>query len=666
MDDPIISPIKINQLEIKNRIFLPAMHMNMAENYEITQPLIDFYAERARGGAGMIVVGFATVDKLAAGPTNIGAHKDEHIPGLKKLADAIKENGARSAVQINHAGKNSHSMTIGGESAVSASAIPSRMTRETPRELTHDEVFEVIDSFAMAALRVQKAGYDAVEILAGTGYLISSFLSPVTNQRTDDWGGSFENRMRFGIEIIKAIRAAAGPDYPVITRINGNDLMQGGVGRKDLQVFAQELVKAGSDALNINVGWHEARIPQIVTFVPRGVFGYLSKGIKDLVDVPVISSHRINDPATAREMIEDGLCDMVAMGRPLIADPYLPNKIKAGKENEIVHCIACAQGCFDHLFQGKNVQCLCNPKAGREKDTVIEKSDTPKKVMVIGGGPAGMSAALAAKERGHDVVLYEKDSHAGGQLHLAAAPPGREEFSELAKDLATQLSVNGIKVIYDTAVDSALIEKEKPAHIVLATGARPMTLPIPGKDRSNVVQAWDVLLNKVSTGKRCVVVGGGAVGVETALFLAEKGTLSPEAVKFLLINEVEDVEDLKQLAVKGSKEVIMLEMLDKVGTDIGKSTRWVMMGDMARYNVVSRTGTKVIEITDNGVLVEYEGQTEEIPADTIVLATGSVPENALQTEIEKLGIPHTITGDAKEIRLAFDAVHNGFEAGRNI
>ncbi len=665
MSDPIMTPITMNTLEIKNRIFLPAMHMNMAVDFEVTQPLLDFYAERARGGAGMIVVGFATVDKLSGGTSNIGAHKDEHIPGLKKLADAIKDNGAKSAVQINHAGKNSHSLMI-GESAVSASAIPSRMTRETPRELPQDEILGIIESFAQAAVRVQKAGYDAVEILAGTGYLISSFLSPITNQRTDEWGGSFDNRMRFGLEVIKAIRKATGADYPIIARINGNDLMKGGVGRKDLQVFAQELVKVGVDALNINVGWHEARIPQIVTFVPRGVFGYLSKGIKDLVNVPVIASHRINDPALAREMIEEGLCDMVAMGRPLIADPNLPNKIAAGKDNEIVHCIACAQGCFDHLFQMKQVQCLCNPKAGREKETVIEKADAAKKVMVIGGGAAGMSAAMAAKERGHDVTLYEKEEKAGGQLYLAAAPPGREEFSELAIDLATQLQVNDIKVVYNQTVDKALIKKENPDHVILATGARPMELPIPGKDRPNVVQAWDVLLDKVSTGKRVVVVGGGAVGVETALFLAEKGTLSPEAVKFLLINEVESTEDLKRLAVKGSKEVIMLEMLDKVGKDIGKSTRWVMMGDMARYNVVSRTATKVLEITDTGVIVEYDGSKAEIDADTIVLATGSVPENALQGDIEQLGIPFTITGDAKEIRLAFDAVHNGFEAGRNI
>ncbi len=663
MKDPILEPIKIGNLELKNRIFLPAMHLNMVEDYKVTDQLVNFYVERAKGGASMIVVGFATVDKLSAGSTNIGAHQDEFIPGLTRLADAIKDNGALSAVQLNHAGKNSFSFMI-GESAVAPSAIQARMTRETPRALEHDEILEIIDNFGQAALRVKKAGFDAVEVLAGTGYLISSFLSPLTNIRTDEWGGSFENRMKFGLEVMKAIKNATGDDFPLIARINGNDLMPGGVGRKELQTFAKELVKVGVDALNINVGWHEARIPQIVASVPRGVFGYLSKGIKDCVDVPVISSHRINDPQTAREMVADGLCDLVAMGRPLIADPELPNKVKAGKENEIIHCIACAQGCFDHLFELKFVQCLCNPRVGREAETVIERAQTGKKVMVIGGGAAGMSAALAAKERGHSVTLYEKSDRLGGQLFLAAAPPGREEFKELAVDLATQVKVNGITIELNKTVDEALLKEQKPEQVILATGAKPLTIPVPGTDLPNVVQAWDVLLNKVNTGKKVVVLGGGAVGVETALFLAEKGTMSGEALKFLLLNGVESAEDLCELAVQGTKKVTIVEMLEKAGKDIGRSTRWVMMGDISRFGVETRTETKALEITEKGIKVERDGKTEEIAADTIVMATGSSPENSLQQTLEKLGISYEVAGDSKQIGLAYDAIYSGFDVGR--
>ena len=666
MEDLLFTPIKINQLELKNRILLPAMHMNMARDFLVTDPLIDFYALRAKGGAGAIVVGFATIDELSGGQTNIGAHKDEYIPGLKKLADAIKDNGSRAVLQINHAGKNSHSMMLGGKSPVAPSAVQSRMTRETPRALEKDEIPQIIADFAEAAIRCQKAGYDAVEVLSGTGYLISSFLSPITNLRDDEWGGSFGNRMRFGIEVMKAIKQAVGKDYPLIARINGNDLMPGGVGRLDLQIFAKELEAAGVDALNINVGWHEARIPQIVTSVPKGVYGYLSKGIKEQVNIPVITSHRVNTTALAREMLADGMCDLVAMGRPLIADPFLPEKSRQGRENEIVHCIACAQGCFDHLMIGQGIACLCNPKAGYEKETIVEKADIRKKVMVIGAGPAGMSAALAAAERGHDVTVYDKDDKPGGQLFLAAAPPGREEFSDLARDLGTQLAVNGIKLQLNTAVDTALINQEKPDHILLATGASPLTPPIPGFDMPHVVQAWDVLLNKTLTGKKVVIIGGGAVGVETALFLAEKGTLSGDSLKFLLLNKVETPDDLMELATKGSKEVILLEMIDRLGKDIGKSTRWTMMQDISRYGVETKTGAKALEINQTGVKIEIDGAVEEIAADTVVLAAGAKSENSLQATIEATGIPFEVIGDAKEIALAYDAVHGGFAAGRTI
>jgi 2,4-dienoyl-CoA reductase-like NADH-dependent reductase (Old Yellow Enzyme family) len=665
MNDPLLEPIKIGRLTLKNRIFLPAMHLNMAVDYEVTDQLVEFYKERAKGGAAMIVVGFATVDKLSAGSSNIGAHKDEYLPGLKRLADAIKDNGSLAAVQLNHAGKNNFSFMI-GELAVAPSAIQARMTRETPRALEHDEILQIIDSFAQAALRVKKAGYDAVEILAGTGYLISSFLSPLTNIRTDEWGGSFENRMKFGLKIMKAIKKATGDDYPLVVRINGNDLMPGGLGRKEMQAFAKELVAVGVDALNINVGWHEARIPQIVSSVPRGVFGYLAKGIKEQVNVPVIASHRINDPAKAREMVVDGLCDLVAMGRPLIADPDLPNKIAEKRENEIMHCIACAQGCFDHLFELKFVQCMCNPRAGREKETLIAKAESSKKVLVIGGGAAGMSAALSAKERGHEVVLYEKSGKLGGQLFLAAAPPGREEFNELAVDLAERIRVNDIRVELNTVVDESVVSKEKPDHVVLATGAKPLTLPIKGADLPHVVQAWDVLLNKVMTGSRVAIIGGGAVGVETALFLAEKGTLSGDTIKFLLLNNVEPPEELRELAVQGTKQITILEMLEKAGKDIGRSTRWVMMGDLNRYGVNTRTETKALEITETCVRIEIDGKEEEVAADTVVMATGSVPENSLGQTLEQMGVAHDVIGDANQIALAYDAIYNGFETGRSI
>jgi 2,4-dienoyl-CoA reductase (NADPH2) len=666
MNDPLFEPISIGNVECKNRIYVPAMHLNMIQGFEINERIVDFYVERARGGAGMISAGFAAVDELSGGPFNIGAHDDKFLPGLKRLAAGIRDNGAKAVLQLNHAGRYNISLFTGGKTPVAPSPIASRLTRETPRELEESEIIEIVEHFAQAADRVRRAGFDAVEILSGTGYLISEFLSPLTNKREDAWGGSLENRMRFGLDVAKAVRKAVGPDFPIIFRVNGSELMQGGSTREDLKAYAARVAQEGVDALCVNVGWHEARVPQIVTEVPRGAFAYLARGIKEQVGVPVIASHRINDPAVARNLISDGFCDMVAVGRAVIADPEFPNKAREGREGEIVHCIGCAQGCFDHLFQMQPVACLCNPRAGLEKETVIEKAEAPQKVLVVGGGPAGMSAAVAAMDRGHEVVLYEKDKELGGQLLLAGAMPGRREFIQLARDLAKQLSVRGIRAELGREADEKLIDKEKPDVVVLATGARPVAPGIPGEGLPHVVQAWDVLGGRVSTGRKVAVVGGGAVGVETALYLARQGTLSGEVLKFLLVQRAESVETLYDLAIRGSKEVVLIEMKKSLGEDIGKSTRWGLIKDLEIASVKARTLTEVVEITKGGVNVKRGDAVEEISFDTVVLALGSKPYNPLEALLKQKGIACTLIGDAKSVAKAYDAIHQGFQTGRNI
>ncbi|SHJ09726.1 2,4-dienoyl-CoA reductase (NADPH2) [Desulfatibacillum alkenivorans DSM 16219] len=666
MKDPLFEPITINGMDVKNRIYLPAMHLNMATDFIPQDRMIAFYAERAKGGAGMIAVGYSTVNELAGNPGCLGAHSDDFIPGLKRLSGAIRENGARAILQLNHAGRYNHSMLLGGKQPVAPSAAPSRLTRETPRELEFGEIKQTVKDFASAALRGVEAGYNGVEILAGTGYLISEFLSKVTNQRSDEYGGAFENRMRFGLEVARAVKAAVGPDYPLMFRINGNEFMPGGLRRDQLILFARRLVEQGVDGLCVNVGWHEARVPQILAEVPRGAFAYLSRGIKESVDVPVIASHRINDPETARNMLSDSMCDMVAMGRALIADPYLPEKARTGKDGDIVHCIACAQGCFDHVAALAPVECLCNPQAGYEESRCLQPAAAPKKIMVVGGGPAGLSAAAAAARRGHKVSLYEQSGVLGGQLLLAGAPPGREEFIELAADLARQAEIHGASIYLETTVDQPLIEQEAPDEVIIASGATPMLLPIEGIEEADVVQAWDVLAGKARTGRRVVIVGGGAVGIETALFLAEKGTLSPEVLKFLLVHQAEPVEDLYDLATKGTKQVIVLEMEDAVGRDFGKSTRWAMMEDVKTAGIQLRTRTKALAVTENGLKVQTPDGKKDISADTIVLAAGSQCHNPLGAWLEEKGVPFKVVGDAKAIGRAMEAIHQGFLAGAEV
>lgn len=666
MTDPLFTPWQLGSLTLKNRILMPAMHLNMAEDYLVSDKLCAFYAARAKGGAGLIGVGYASIDLLAAHAGHIGAHDDSFIPGLTRLAETIHAGGAKAFVQLNHAGRYNHSMLTGGLQPVAPSAVPSRLTNETPRELSDAEIEALIVAFVAAAKRVEAAGFDAVEVLAGTGYLISGFLSPLTNQREDRWGGSLENRMRFGLEVIRAIKQETG--LPLLVRINGNDFMPGGIGRENLQLFATELEKAGAEALSINVGWHEAQMPQIVTKVPRGAFAYLARNIRQQVSIPVIAGHRINDPQTARELIAQDWCDGVAMGRALIADPELPNKAASGKESQLVHCVACGQGCFDALFKFQRVECLCNPRAGHEDEEIPAATQDPLKVLVVGGGAGGMSAALAAARQGHQVCLCEKADQLGGQLDLAGTPPGRTEFRFLAQDLAHQVAAAGIETRLATLVDSELLKELQPDRVILATGGKPLAPPIPGSELPHVVQAWDLLQNKASAGKRVVVIGGGAVGIETALLLAEEATLPAETLKFLLVHRAEDPEELYRLATQSNREICIVEMIAKLGRNFGKTTRWTMLQDLERYAIQSRTQVKVTRITPAGVMLETAaGQAEELlPADTVVLAVGTRAENPLQALCEELQIPATCIGDARKPAMVFDAVHQGHKAGQGI
>lgn len=657
----LLSPIKVGGLELRNRIVMSAMHLGFAEEGFVTERLIRFYEERAKGGAGLIVVGGCDIDEHAY-PTMVSINDDKYIPGLRDLTERIKAQGARICCQLFQPGRYSFSV-LSGVKPVAPSPVYSALTRETPRELTIQEIHGIIDKFGQAAARAKAAGFDMVEIIGSAGYLIGQFLSPKTNLRQDEFGGSLENRMRFGLEVVRQVRKAVGKDIPISFRFPGNELVPGGTSSEELLEFARQLEKAGVDLFNVTGGWHESIVPQLTMDVPEGVFVYLATAVKQAVRVPVVASNRINDPMLAEKILKEGRADLVTMARGLMADPYLPQKVQEGRLNEIRKCIACNQACMDHVFSMQPIECMINPEAGHEFELTIKPALKKKKILVVGGGPGGMEAARIASIRGHEVHLWEKQNRLGGQLNLASIPPGRAEFRHLIDYLVTALNKQGVKIELNKRADVDEIKALGFDVVIVATGAEPLKPDIPGADKPHVTDAWTLLEQAPEIGKDVVVVGGGAVGCETALHLARMGTIDPEVLHFLFVHKVEDPERLYSLATKGIKNVTLVEQDAKIGRDIGRSTKWVIAVDLPRYGVKVLTSTKVISIGDDHVLVEREGQEMKMSCDNVVLAIGSKPVNDLVYRLNGVVQEIYVIGDAKKPRKVMDAMHEGFRLG---
>ena len=653
-------------MELKNRIVMPAMHFLPSWDGALLPHHTDYFVERAKGGAALIIVGGCTIDDLSGAVDMISVKDDKYIPGFAALAQAVQAQGTRIAAQLYQAGRYSHSMLMGGRQSVSSSPVRSKFTGETPRELSIPEIKQIQKNFALAADRVKRAGFDAVEVIASAGYLISQFLSPIVNKRKDEYGGSYEDRMRFGLEIAQEIRRIVGPDFPIIFRVAGNEFMDGGLENKEARIFCRELEKAGVDMINVTGGWHETRVPQLTMALPRGGYVYLAHGIKQAVSIPVMACNRINDPLLADRILRDGLADLIGFARGLISDPELPNKAMAGRFAEINRCIACNQGCFDTIFIRQPQTCLVNARAGAEAKRTIPPIGRKKKVLVIGGGPAGMEAARVAALRGHEVSLYEKEAMLGGQLHLAALPPGRGEFLTFVRYLETQLKKYEVAIYLNTEASSGRVEAEKPDAVIVATGAKALVPDIQGVDGPNVVMAWDVLSRKVDVGTEVVIIGGGAVGLETALFLAHKGTLDADTLYFLLYKQAERFETLNPLLYQGNKKVTVVEMLKRLGQDIGMSTRWTILQDVSRMGIKTLTHGRAKEITPDGVLVERGGEDVFLPADSVVIAAGARSLNHLYEDLKSRVAEIHLIGDARSPRKALEAVAEGFEVGTKI
>ena len=665
----LFEKVWIGGMELRNRIVMPLTSPMFGDDY-MDQRSIDFWVERAKGGAGLIIAGPGyTEPEGKYGRWGFlwpifGIHDDRVIPALRKLTDSVHQYGAKIGFQIAHGGRYSLS-SVTGSQPVSASAVYCKWSREMPRELTVPEIHERAGNYARATMRAMEAGFDVVELNCFSGYLIREFLSPITNRRTDHYGGGLPNRMRFLLEVIARIKEEVGNDYPLICKISGDEYLPGGNTLEEAKSIGRELERAGIDAISVAPGGHETTVLSAPGTVPRGAFTYLASGIKKEVSIPVITSHGITDPFLAERLLEEGKADLIGMGRPLIADPYFPNKAKEGRFGEIRRCVRCVQGCYDRVMVGAAITCLVNASVGKEVSFEIKPTSRKKKVVVVGGGPAGMETARVLALRGHQVTLYEKGLRLGGQLNLACIPPGKEEFRHLSLYLSGQLSKLGVTVNTGCEADRDIIEKESPDAVVIATGAKPIIPQIPGKACANVVTAGQVLTGEARPGQKTVVVGGGRVGCETALFLAKRGAVDAETALFLISSGALDPAKALSLA-RGDRDVIIVERLKAIGSDYGPIWKGLMRKLVKDHGIRVVTNASVEEISSNGVHIAVGEDRSIIDVDTVVMAVGLRSHNDLYKELEGSVAELYLIGDAKEPGKAQDAIFQGATIGREI
>lgn len=621
----VFQPIKIGNLEIRNRFVVPPMGTNYANNDgTLSQRSIDYYAERAKGGFGLITVEVTAVSPTGKAIVNEpGLWCDEQIESYRKLAEACHEHGAKVSVQLHHAGRQTKAAVIDGKQPVSASPIPCPVCGEIPQEMTTEEVYEMIENFVAAAERAKKAGIDAVELHGAHGYLIAQFMSPYSNKRVDEFGGSFENRMRFPLLIIKGIRRRLGNGYPIIFRLSGEEKVTGGRGIAETRAIARLLEAAGVNAFHVTSGvygsmdWIFGSSDSPVAYMTG-----FAEEVKKSVSVPVITVGRINDPYIAEELIASGRVDMVSIGRQSIAEPHFPNKTLTGMIDEIAPCIGCNQGCTEQIFIDNPVTCVVNPFVGKEQLMKIEQTAEPKNIMIIGGGPAGLEAAWILAKRGHKVNLYEKDSQLGGQFRVAAYPPGKSDLTRPIRYYHHMGQKYGVVYHLNTEVTAEFVAKEKPDVVIIASGSKPLLPNIEGIHNENLLFANDVLLGKSPTGHKVLIAGGGLVGAETADFLAEHG-----------------------------RDVTIVEMYPEIARDVNIITKIGLMKRLKEYGVKAITNATIKKFTSNGVVYVQDNVEKELDGfDSIILALGAVANNPLEEKIK---------GMVKEVYVIGDAVKAG-------
>ncbi len=647
----MLAPLDLGFTTLKNRVLMGSMHTGLEESKDWNR-VAEFYAERARGQAALIVTG-GMAPSIEGGvfPGAAGLFNDQDIANHKIVTDRVHDADGKIAMQILHAGRYAY-----GPECVSASAIKSPISPFPPKELDEEGIEKQINDFIVAASRAQQAGYDGVEIMGSEGYFINQFLALHTNKRTDRWGGAYENRMRLPVEIVRRVREAVGTDFIIIYRLSMIDLVPNGSTFDEVILLAKAVEEAGATIINTGIGWHEARIPTIATSVPRAAFAWVTKKLMGEVSIPVITSNRINTPEVAEDVLAGGSADMVSMARPFLADADFVSKAMAGKADHIAPCIACNQACLDHTFGGKMTSCLVNPRACHETELVIKPVTDAKKIAVVGAGPAGLSAAMTAAERGHLVTLFDRADEVGGQLNMAKQVPGKEEFWGLVDWYRTMLASSGVDVKLNTEVGSDdLVDFDE---VIIATGVVPRDVGIPGQDGPNVLSYIDVLRGKAEVGKRVAIIGAGGIGFDVAETLVHVGvspTVDLEAWKAEW--GVGDPSDTPGgLAPTGpipeapAREVTLLQRkATKHGIGLGKTTGWIHRAALKMKNVKMVGGVNYERIQADGLYVSFGDARENptlIEADTIVLCAGQLPERSLADALDAKGVTCHVIGGA--------------------
>ena len=644
----LFRPLTVGHLTLPNRVLMGSMHTNLEEAPNGFERLVAFYAERARAGVSLIVTG--GIAPNAEGAVFQGANaltEESQVAEHRRVVDAVHAAGGHLCMQILHAGRYAYSPEL-----VAPSALQAPINPFVPRALSSEEVEQQIADYVRCATLAQQAGYDGVEVMGSEGYLINQFICRRTNQRDDDWGGDFERRMRFPVEIVKRIRQAVGERFLLIFRLSMIDLVEEGSSWEEVVQLGQAIEAAGANVINTGIGWHEARVPTIVTSVPRAAFTEVTRRIRAALSIPLITTNRINMPEVAERVLAEGHADMVSMARPFLADPEWVRKAEAGLAKEINTCIACNQACLDHTFMGKLTSCLVNPRACHETEITLAPAQTPKRVAVVGGGPAGLATAVAAASRGHAVVLFERRSELGGQFNYARKIPGKEEFNETLRYFRVMLEKHAVDVRLNTeATVGALADFDE---IVIATGVVPRELALPGADHPSVLSYADAIEQPERVGKRVAVIGAGGIGFDVSELLSHEGHPTMEVAAWcdewgvdLAVGERGGLKAPQQ--PRSPRSIVMLQRKSsKPGKNLGKTTGWVHRASLKQRGVETLTGCEYVRIDDAGLHIRREGQEQVVEVDTIVVCAGQESVRDLISPLAQAGSRVHVIGGADE------------------